>query len=55
MLNAVNGNNTAGDNVNQYSYDGSIKDEKWKIYQDASGNYVLVSSTGDKVLSLIHI
>ena len=52
MLNAVNGNNTAGDNVNQYSYDGSIKDEKWKIYQDASGNYVFVSSTGDKVLDI---
>ena len=52
VLNAVNGNNTAGDNVNQYSYDGSIKDEKWKIYQDASGNYVFVSSTGDKVLDI---
>ena len=52
MLNAVNGNNTAGDNVNQYSYDDSIKDEKWKIYQDTSGNYVFVSSTGDKVLDI---
>ena len=52
VLNAVNGNNTAGDNVNQYSYDGSIKDEKWKIYQDASGSYVFVSSTGDKVLDI---
>ena len=52
VLNAVNGNNTAGDNVNQYSYDDSIKDEKWKIYQDTSGNYVFVSSTGDKVLDI---
>ncbi|MCI5863028.1 MAG: RICIN domain-containing protein [Lachnospiraceae bacterium] len=51
-LNAVKGDNSLGDNVNQYTYSSSSSDEKWKIYQDTSGNYVFLSSTGDKVLDI---